>query len=703
MYETKEIMLNQDVTDNRDVKKQEDAKTIEVVDVPSTDEEVFDVDVAKDVDADQIQPVNYELKTKVPLKVAQYPLPDGLESCGIYKQTRCNHGRVQVCDIYDTKNKQFVDNPDEVLKRDYLYERWYDLYQSIHGITVGRVFKQVIKPDTPEEEWSKPELFQDWSGKGDGAIWAGTALIAYVLRYANTGTEADYQRMVKKVKQVLRLFEVTDVPGHLARYFYCEVPNDIPTDDPTKILEHHNPNDKNWFESVPIKEDTKADLPDYLKNGFEYNGQHVDCKAFLRDTPSIDQYSAPLVGFALAWDLLKDDSLKQRIAYQVTCHLKKLKKMRIYNLQKNKKLLDSLKNFLMQGQLNLDPGDMDFTKLNEIIIYYVPMYSQLNMEDYDRSCPDKLSYDFDEEIDVSKPGYMAKLFNFVGRLMHKEAMDNAISLFMVPSVRGGDAIQMLLRGVMAYHMTGDPQYKEFVLKELIGREHALDTIDTAGAMVLPKWCRKFYGENITYIPFFGLMMLLDEGKIKDRLRVSMKTEFKEKSMKGLENAVFDLLYYLSETRDVDPELGDYVQNALYQVKHFGGNGGVTLDEPRRDYDLDLTQNTPPGIELEYPSEKDIEICEKGFDFMGIHVPGRKIDRNLPMAKKAVPIEYRAPEDYIWQRNPFAVKYIRSHGREQTPGVDLILPYWMARQANLITKGKGDVLVWKHTEQVCSQK
>ena len=694
--------------DIQDVKLVDDTKKTDIIEASAdigndvatdVNEGVNPPDVMQDTNQDGFQ-IPDSLKVGPGIEVHALTLPQDKESCAVYENTRCNGTKKQVCAVWDTDKKAFIE-PDGLLKRELLYERWYDLYLNIHGITAGRVFNQAFQADAPESAWADPTKFAGFNGTGDGAIWTGTAMVAYDLRYALTGSPADYARMEKKARDTLALFECTGIPGHLARYHFCIVPDDVPTTDPTKYLRHFDPSDPGNVEYVPIPKDTQAELPEYYTKGFEYNGKHVDCTPYLLDTPSIDQYSAPLVGLGMAWDMLKDDALKQRITKQFTCHLKRLKRMRLYNLQQNPQLLEAFKNYLMQGDLNLDPGDMDFGDLDELIIYYVPMLNALNKDDYDKTCPDKLNTGFDEEIDAASQGFLGKMLVFVNRMMHQTVAKDSISLFMIPAVRGGDAIQMLLRGVLAYHMTGDPQYKDFVLNELIGREHALKTADTAGALVLPKWCRHFYGENITYLPLFGLMKMMKEPWIEKRLQKMIKTEFKDKLMVGLENAVFDFLYYLTESKDIDPDLDNYIKRAVNQVSEFGGNGGAGLDYPRRNYNEDLTKNTPEGIELEQPTQKDIDICEAEMDFMGIKIPGNRIDHDAWMAKKAVPMKYRTFEDYIWQRNPFDVQEINSvPGNQQSPGLDLIMPYYLGRLAGLISEGKDTVLMWKDTNEAC---
>jgi len=90
-----------------------------------------------------------------------------------------------------------VSHPDPLLRRVLLFERWRDLYHSPDGMMSQRTFNQVTPPGTPESEWSNPDRFSSFDGMDDAAAWTGWTLVADVLRYSQTGTEADYQRMEK--------------------------------------------------------------------------------------------------------------------------------------------------------------------------------------------------------------------------------------------------------------------------------------------------------------------------------------------------------------------------------------------------------------------------------------------------------------------------------------------------------------------------
>ena len=43
----------------------------------------------------------------------------------------------------------------------------------------------------------------------------------------------------------------------------------------------------------------------------------------------------------------------------------------------------------------------------------------------------------------------------------------------------------------------------------------------------------------------------------------------------------------------------------------------------------------------------------------------------------IPVVERPYEDFLWQRSPFSMKR-DGDGSMESPGIDFILPYWMAR-------------------------
>ena len=50
----------------------------------------------------------------------------------------------------------------------------------------------------------------------------------------------------------------------------------------------------------------------------------------------------------------------------------------------------------------------------------------------------------------------------------------------------------------------------------------------------------------------------------------------------------------------------------------------------------------------------------------------------------IPVNDRYPTDFLWQRSPFQLSG-GEDGTVPTPGVDYILPYWMARYYQVVTQ------------------
>ncbi|MDF1664371.1 MAG: hypothetical protein P1V97_21580 [Planctomycetota bacterium] len=57
-------------------------------------------------------------------------------------------------------------------------------------------------------------------------------------------------------------------------------------------------------------------------------------------------------------------------------------------------------------------------------------------------------------------------------------------------------------------------------------------------------------------------------------------------------------------------------------------------------------------------------------------------RSKEVASTPLPVERRAPADFLWQRSPFSLDGSYAPER-QKPGVDLVLPYWFARNHGVI--------------------
>ena len=64
----------------------------------------------------------------------------------------------------------------------------------------------------------------------------------------------------------------------------------------------------------------------------------------------------------------------------------------------------------------------------------------------------------------------------------------------------------------------------------------------------------------------------------------------------------------------------------------------------------------------------------------------EISSGTKWAKYSLPVAERVPSDFIWQRSPFQLKG-GSDAALAYPGLDFLLPYWMARQCGLLSSDK----------------
>ncbi len=681
-------------------------------------------DGAGDLARPDVPPERPPLPTQAPLPTPADPLAGtAVESCSIYLDERCSGGTRQTCDLYDTGTKQWVEDPDPLLRRVLLFERWRDLYHSPDGQTSERDFNVPTPPGTPEAEWAASERFRQHEGMGDSGIWTGWTTVAAILRYSQTGTQADYERMERLVRSLLTMYDVTGVPGTLCRHHFVLLPPDAPRWFPgvdrhvfrwadSMTLTHHD---------RPVDPAALAELPDVYTEGIvDAEGQTWVGTPMWHGRPSIDQNTGPMTALPMAYSLLRDDSLRQRIAHHLTCYLKRLQRIELVNLQKNLDLLDALTKYLSAGELNLDPDDMDLTKMDRIVGYVQRQINTANEATFDRSCPDHVQMQPWRVIDATSDTFLLDLWNLVQDMGTDEGRENQIDHYYFPSVRGGDAMHLMHLATMAYYFTGDEQYRTFLYDELIGNLRTLDVVDTAGAFSLPKFCKQYYGDQITYGPWWAFLHLLGEGEVRTRMQRAFHKEMWDKLMKVAGNVDFDIMYAGALPPEVAKDREQALAYAMEHLPRMGGNGWVggapLYDDPRRSYTLTpdfVLAHAPAGIEAVCPTEKEVAACTATIDFMGIPLPplagfdthpctGDAYECVLPdgtctdkMTSGPLPVDLRQHTDYLWQRNPFALrKGVGIEGGTQYPGTDLSVPYWNARRYGFITAGAGQVLAWR---------
>ena len=195
----------------------------------STSSDVMDP-VDEDIDtAEPSEPVLPTLVTRAPLTKPEDPLADSsVQSCATYLEERCVAGALSRCDLYDPANEAYVDDPPALLHRAMLFDRWRDLYNSPDGQAIDRDFLSPTLAGTPESDWGSLDNFKCYCGAGDGGIWTGWSVVSAILRYSETGTRAEYERMEEQVRQLLTMWEVTEIPGYLSRYHYLRFEEGAP-------------------------------------------------------------------------------------------------------------------------------------------------------------------------------------------------------------------------------------------------------------------------------------------------------------------------------------------------------------------------------------------------------------------------------------------------------------------------------------------
>jgi hypothetical protein len=666
------------------------------------------------------------LVTRQPLVAVPDPLAGTeVQSCALYEERICDGGILKRCWVYDPATEEFVDEPDPLLRRAFLFDRWRDLYNSPDGQAVDRDFSENIPPLKPEHYWGDPARFAGYFGTGDGGIWTGWSTVAAILRYSQTGTEADYQRMEQQVRDMVTMYEVTGIPGYMTRTHYLLMPAGAPN-SPDHVLRWEDTYQGNHHDREIIDPETVDNLPAIYTEGItDAAGKVWKGKPMWKGRPSIDQNTGPMTSLPLAYDLLRDATLKEKIATNLTCYLKRLQRVEIINLQQNAELLDSLVAYFNIGELKLDAGDLDLTKLDRIVGYVHRQINTLNEEEYDRGCPATVQLEPWRVIDATDDAFALELLGLVQDMDVDAERERGIDHYYFPSIRGADAMHMMHLATMAYHMTGDAMYRDFLFDELIGNIGTIEVMHTAGAFDLPKYCKKYYADQITFGPWWNFLHLLGESALRDEVAKDFHDEMWRKLVLPARNIDMEVMYAGAVAPEVALDRAQALSEALADLEMMGGNGGAMmgepfvkdwLDDPRRDYALDpalVLASAQDGQTAVCPTQNNIDNCSATVNFLGVELPnltgwrtydctGSALDCVVTegqctsaMSDTALPPPLRPYTDYLWQRNPFEVgRAVANPGRRQFAGSDYSVPYWNARRYGFLTAGKGQVLAWQ---------
>lgn len=635
-----------------------------------------------------------------PLAAIDDPLAGtGVESCAYIGETRCVDGVAEVCRLYDPAAGAEVAAPPDTLVRVLEFERWHDRFHAPSGLTVDRVFAGPTAPGTPEDVWSTDSWFSDYDGLGDAALWTGVAAMSDALRYATTGTTADRERVDRRARALLSLFDATGLDGYLARYVYLDGPPETPR-SPDWIIRRDAPGDHDHPVTAPTPDLSFPATIDGVAVAPMWHGQ-----------PSIDQYTGVIVGLTLADAVLGDPDLHDRLTTHVTCYLERLERIEIVNVQDS---ADTVAAVL--ALLGVDASELDLSERERIVAYALPQYNEKSASGFAATCAGRgPATTASRTVDVADSGALNDLVGLAEDLdPSQQPGRTTLDHVYAPDLRGADAVHLTRLGLTAWYLTGDDVWYTFVVDTLQAELGAVEVARTLGAVSVPDWCRSWYADHLAFVSLWGSLLLLDDSPLRTELLAVMEDEAWGQIALGLDNALFDVMVGGTLSSEAGAEAWARAEGV---VRSLGGNGGIVRD-PRRAY-------TEPYEDVwgalgepatRCPTEQERATCEDGYEVFTLALPG--VDITSPcigvasecpvgdgcarkLTEAPVPAGRRPYTDVLWQRSPFELGFTTSvEGGEQAPGLDVTVPYRVARWHGLEADGAGLVLAWVPGDSAC---
>ena len=599
-----------------------------------------------------------------------------VESCNTLGQV----DGARTCSLYDTSKKAFVEAAaaDPLARRAFLYDRWMDLYNSADRQIAIRNMKDAMAPGDPESRWGDENEIGFWDDQGDSAGFGDTLMNSVMFRYAVTGTEADYQRFESWIRGQVMKFDATGMDGYLARWVYGKVPAG------TQVKNGYAMDYGNDF-AIPASALPK--MPAWFTQGLP---GVASVQPSWEGHVSIDAYSGPMNSWPIAYALARDPALKARMARHYGCFLKRLRIFKLINLSKNAQLQGDIAHYLQSGFINADPGDPDLTKIDQIWGFYLPQYNDVSAATYPAACPDHLATDATSPadiIDVTVPGYDGKLFDLIMRQAEQSDQANSIDFAFFTSVRSGDALMLQAWALGAYSMTGDEEFLRWRDQVVIGKGNAREVTKTTGSFNFPRPCGSYFRTPNVYTSMLTWTLLENDPASRDFLDMVWTKKW-PKTMGPLRDALFDIVQ-----SGATGQKNATLAQSLADLAAMGGAPGF-LDDPRRNYALDLTQNPPPGITIEKASADELAFCSQPIKVLGITVPIDPPNPDTLYANPAPPIMQRPVDNWNWEKDPFKTAHVAGDaGHQQYFGLDFTEPYWLARYFGFLPDPHL-VLAWK---------
>ena len=640
------------------------------------------------------------------------PLPPSVDACAVYRQEQCQTGTVHRCAIYDGGSKDWVVDPDPWVEQTFNYDRYFDLYNRMEGQHAAFIMTQSMPPGTPEETWSDPQYFQEYDGYGDAAGWTGTALLAAAARYASTGTDADYERMLAHFESTAFQYEANEIPGLLIRSHFAMMEEGGPSHPiglaGMAVTEYHEPGD--WHFRYPLSEAMLERLPAYYTEGVEVGGEHWDVTPVWMGDASRDMYVRGLPGVMLAYDLLEDQGpreqhLRQVIQTEIPCTLNRMKKMRIRNLQSNPIIVEAVAAYLGSDRLLLDPDDIDITQVDEITAYVMEQPNPDYMDAFDDTCPDGPPMEVDPEYDFDASDFLGFMLDFTQLVIRMQRQGVVpVAWLMAPTVNGGEIVFMTQWALAAHYLTGDSRYLDFV-EGLQQELQYWEVINLMGSFYMPKWCRPHYGPSLLYPSLWNMQNRIDKSIYPEywtNLAGAIAEEMRHKDLEQANDGYFGILYGTMVDDQVDAGRQDYLDFIVDMLANAGQYGVTDRNEPRRNYSVDWREDPPPGVQIEELSEDDRDMYLEDITLFGLVIVEGWIEDEFARAVEGMPVQYRVPGDFQWQMDPFML-YRSYGGREATvqyAAMGFPVTYWVGRMQGLIDAGAGTALGWQDTGVPC---
>ncbi len=632
-----------------------------------------------------------------------------VESCAVVAEERCEDGELQRCAIWDAATGDFAVDPPLELERALVLDRYADLHHIVDASAVNFETVDEIPPGTPEEQWADPAQFTEWDDHGDAAYYMGYFTYAAAHRYAVTGTDADYRRMVGLLERQLVNWRVTGVPGYMFRAPFAMLDEDIPVPPGHPELNLHTHKERTNHVIYELSGDALQHLPDYYSGGVEVDGTAYQTTATAEGSPSLDAYSGAFLGQTYAWDLLRpeDGALRDEIRDNVVCHLHRYRKVHVSNLQQSEAIAELLAVFVGSGAYTTTPGELDLTTQDDLWGYALQAIPPDGVvdDDFRRDCPDDLpwqvdaAWEFDASDEVEFVFQMIDLANRMGG-----GGDHPVDYIYFTNMRAADSLYLLHLCLQAWHMTGDARYLEFVERELIGEQRLLEVLPTLGAFKMPDFCDSWIGSDLIHPVVLAIMDRLAswDSPAARAIEAAMREDYRYGILSNSGQSWFQLTYSHYADRDLDATLTGDLDAALDDIAGYVPEPDHPFD-PKRAINRDYLANPEEWVEPRYPTQAEIDLCSADIEVFGITIEGEPLDPDTAINATPVPAGKRLKESQIWHFPPFRLSrdFGHRHRRNHEYFVDYTTSFWVGREAGHWAESAGYALAWGGSGEACS--